>query len=162
MYIVRYLFALQLRSNPNFYSKQTQSLLRFQKTYTNNGKILSTRLYFAHFDGSKEKRDEHKHSFLTKYYLKLGERFNEGFTNKPAKHFKAQGKREAQSFGIYKLTHWLATDAFCLLWVSKAPYVSRNKYQCKNRDKKALWTQGFEFLSVRKKVRPSAGKDQKF
>ena len=94
IYIVRYFFALQLRSNPNFYSKQTYSLLRFQKAYT-NGKILSTRSYFAHCDGSKEKRDEHKHSFLTKYYLKLDERFNEGFTNKPAKHFKCIRKKES-------------------------------------------------------------------
>ena len=99
MYIVRYLFALQLRSNTNFYFKQTHSLLRFQKAYT-NGEILSTRLYFAHCDGSKEKRDEHKHSFLTKYYLKLGERFNEGFTNKPAKHLKCIGKK-----GSPKLWH---------------------------------------------------------
>ena len=57
-------------------------------------------IVFAHCDGSKEKRDEHKHSFLTKYYLKLDERFNEGFTNKPAKHFKYIGKKEVQSFGI--------------------------------------------------------------
>ena len=52
-------------------------------------------IVFAHCDGSKEKRDEHKHSFLTKYYLKLAERFNEGFTNKPAKHFKYIGKKES-------------------------------------------------------------------
>ena len=115
-YIVRYFFALQLRSNPNFYSKQTYSLLRFQKAYT-NGKILSTRSYFAHCDGSKEKRDEHKHSFLTKYYLKLGERFNEGFTNKPAKHFKCTGKKVSLNLWhiqIGTLTHY----AYILLVVN--------------------------------------------
>ena len=37
-----------------------------------------------------------------------------------------------------------------------------NQGHGENRQKKASWTQGFEFLSVRKKVRPSAGKDQKF
>ena len=44
---------------------------------------------------AQKKRDEHKHSFLTKYYLKLDERFNEGFINKPAKHFKCIGKKES-------------------------------------------------------------------
>ena len=74
----------------------------------------------------------------------------------------AQGKRKVQSFGIYKFTHWLATDVFCLSWVSKALYVSRNKSHCKNLDKKAWQTQGFDFLSVRKKVRPSAGLFESF
>ena len=94
MYIVRYFFALQLRSNPNFYFKQTHSLLRFQKVYANL-KILSTRLYFAHCDGSKETRGEHKHSLLKKYYWRISERFIEGFTNKAAKHFKCIGKKES-------------------------------------------------------------------
>ena len=34
------------------------------------------------------------------------------------------------------MTHWVATDIFCLSLVSKALYVSRNKSQCKKRQKK--------------------------
>ena len=85
-----------------------------------NGKILSTRLYFAHCNGSKEKRDEHKHSLLTKYYLKLGEEFNEGFTNKPAKHFKCIGKKESPKLWhiqIDKLAHY---NCISLIVVAKS------------------------------------------
>ena len=51
--------------------------------------------YFAHCDGSKEKRDEQKTFASHKILLKLCEGFNEGFTNKPAKHFKCIGKKES-------------------------------------------------------------------
>ena len=47
----------------------------------------------------------------------------------------------------------------CALFIVSAQnsLLVENKSRGKNRQKKALRTQGFDFLSVRKKVRPSAG-----
>ena len=107
---------LQLRSNPNFYSKQTYifSFEILESIY--KWKDCFNMIVFAHCDGSKEKRDEHKHSFLTKYYSKLSERFNEGF-NKPAKHFKCTGEKASLKLWhiqIDTLTHY----AYILLVVN--------------------------------------------
>ena len=105
MYIVRYFFALQLRSNPNFYSKQTYifSFEILESIY--KWKDCFNMIVFAHCDGSKEKRDEHKHSFLTKYYLKLDEKVHWRLHKQTSKTFQIHREKGKSKALAYKNSH---------------------------------------------------------
>ena len=78
-------------------------------------------------------------------------------SRKATKHFKCIEKKASLKLWhiqIDKLAHY---GYILFIVVAKSSLLVENKSHGENRHKKALRTQGFEFLSVRKKVRPSAG-----
>ena len=79
---------------------------------------------------------------------------------KATKHFKRIEKKTNLKLchtQIGKLDHY---NCIFLVVVAKSSLPVQKQEPWRNRTKKKSWTQGFEFLSMRKKVRPSAGKLQ--
>ena len=69
---------------------------------------------------------------------------------------REKGKSKALAYTNWHIGSIRMYFSHCI--VTKSSLLLEKHSRGENRDKKAWQTQGFEFLSVRKKVRPSAGK----